>query len=1647
MNRASRSQRARKYAELKALIRDRGLTGVLTKKWNEKGSTTAYWQDKLDKYTDALTTLGDNEKKYYIRHLKEQKDDFEGAAELLTEVNEFRNFIRSPEHNTRYRGERITLLDMLSELAMVDNGRAIFPIEKHMVILKGNGRSIMIKNAGALREMIAKLEYDLIPDDAFKPVYEPTFSEGGSDPAVLIDIDNQEVGNVEVLIVKEKDYRAEKGLRNFENREGAFFPYLLKSRHLDLSKYGVFHKLNHSPLVDPVYFFQTVLNYSYEHPTSWYRQHDLDNQKLTLNQNKIYMFESFNAKRAEWMINNAEKIPEFLLYSTANERKNQTHKYENNLEHLKRFYDQYLDQGNEGGMVVEYQRYNGRGRMFARGGLSGQNIHRPVRHTLFMETHVDIDMKNAHPVIAYNFCLLKGIPCPKLKNYIENREEIMADVMALNPGMKRDQVKKVFLALLNGGETDYNKVANKPQSLIDYAKEIGTIVKAICEDYPEILEERRAKIEREKTPWKKAEYSASNIYLCEMENKILDVVLRFYDEKFGIGFNAVLCYDGIMIPKQASGEYFLKECEAQIKKELGIDMKMDVKPMDEYIDIPELLEIKNEHLEEKEEELTEEKIYERVLSLTSEAVVRYYQERSFEKDRTAPQFAAQKYAVEQYIESQTKYVYVDDEDFEHLEMLADGETIVKEVERYLRTKKTKTLLNMFDGLLAPQLERKLRNMERSNNINETGCLERALRAGGMSEDKLMKFKMMFNLRADSKYVQTSNLSDIAEELDIMIKVKTLRLTPDKKTGKIKSRIMKYGKNDNEVYDIGLLAKHYFLNDKTQYTGFSIKHHEKVKFMKNFNLFVEKKRTRYMKARVDDIKTGRCFLSSFDLIRNLLDNEAKHLTPIDSSTEGILETIYLSRVSEDFTTLRPLKSDFRKINVSDDDKEKALEERYDDVVYFDFETTTDGDVHKPFMVCATCRSAPEDIQTFYGDLSGLNFLKWLTNKFPSKQKGKKNVPQNILLKAHNLRYDLQFLIQYLSQISSYIKTGTKVKNAKGLFYNKDTSTTVALTFKDTYSFIQMPLRKFSKCFGLKVRKEVMPYEVYTNEAVKKGTFPISEALKHIQSPADQETFKQNIKDWGLETNGGLDFKHIMYCQKYCEADVRVLEQGDRTFREWMLEATKIDLDLCISLPQLANMYGKFDAVFEDVYEVAGVPRAFMQRCVEGGRVMTRNNERIMVKADAEEDYTQIGDTWVRVFKMMLQDFDAVSLYPSAMYRLGMNQGGLLKGKPEYFEDFCMGYEDLKDMDGYFVEIEITKVGKKLKFPLITYKTDEGIRKYTNEPCTMFVDKFKLEDLIKEQQIEFEVVRGYYYNNGRNDKIGKCMQKLFNLRLYHKGKHDMDGKPLDPKDYRPKNPIEQVYKLIMNSFYGKLIMKPVDKDYKFIRGEDNLYEYLQNHVNQVRYYVDIGSNLFMIEKAKPISEHFSTPQCGTEILSMSKRIMNEVMCLAEDRGFEMFYTDTDSIHIDESVIDKLSDAYREVYNRELIGTGLGQFHCDFDFDCDKGTLPVSVEAYFLGKKSYIDKIQVVKDGETHHDYHIRLKGIPNKTINRFHQTTDCFNDLHKEATPLDLYKKMFAGEEVEFDLTDVVKFKSNVNFTTSNHDSFKRRLCFNSPFCTE
>ena len=114
--------------------------------------------------------------------------------------------------------------------------------------------------------------------------------------------------------------------------------------------------------------------------------------------------------------------------------------------------------------------------------------------------------------------------------------------------------------------------------------------------------------------------------------------------------------------------------------------------------------------------------------------------------------------------------------------------------------------------------------------------------------------------------------------------------------------------------------------------------------------------------------------------------------------------------------------------------------------------------------------------------------------------------------------------------------------------------------------------------------------------------------------------------------------IEYVKFYCNQDVNILAQGFDKFKDMCNEALKINIDEVLTAPSLANKYFEDNLYtkIDNYYKYSGVVRAFIQKAVYGGRCMTRDNKK-----------------W-KVFKV-LSDFDAVSLYPSAMKRLYCQTG--------------------------------------------------------------------------------------------------------------------------------------------------------------------------------------------------------------------------------------------------------------------------------------------------------------------------------------------------------------------------------------------------------
>ena len=112
-------------------------------------------------------------------------------------------------------------------------------------------------------------------------------------------------------------------------------------------------------------------------------------------------------------------------------------------------------------------------------------------------------------------------------------------------------------------------------------------------------------------------------------------------------------------------------------------------------------------------------------------------------------------------------------------------------------------------------------------------------------------------------------------------------------------------------------------------------------------------------------------------------------------------------------------------------------------------------------------------------------------------------------------------------------------------------------------------------------------------------------------------------------------------------------------------------------------------------------------------------------------------------------------------------------------------------------------------------------------------------------------------------------------------------------------------MLTSSYGKTIEKAHNIQYK-IMTEDEMIPYIYRNRNVIKNISKIGDKYF-IEQNVEICDLTAYTYIGSLILSMSKRIMNEVMCLAEDNGIQIHYQDTDSMHIDQDNIPKLAKLF--------------------------------------------------------------------------------------------------------------------------------------------
>jgi hypothetical protein len=872
-------------------------------------------------------------------------------------------------------------------------------------------------------------------------------------------------------------------------------------------------------------------------------------------------------------------------------------------------------------------------------------------------------------------------------------------------------------------------------------------------------------------------------------------------------------------------------------------------------------------------------------------------------------------------------------------------------------------------------------------------------------------------------------------------------------GKRKSIVYNVKKHneDDKIPTICLIDGHYFRYDQcTNITKY---------YLQNFQT-VPKCSGEYKINKIKEnglpqfCRIWQHFLDSFDLVRYLLKFDLT--TPID--IESLLE--HPEAPSRENAVIRELDIEEHSIPFEWDSLSRKNLEHF---LIMDFEAYTHRNnngriVQKPFMLgvygeVKTGRQESKIIDEVFTiqetpiknpeertlDELGERMIKECFNHIASMNvRTDKDNP--LVIFCHNLTYDIQFILNH----PCVWNPKPLINNNRMVSFQCDFVTyskvKLRLLFKDSLRILANSCADLPEMFELKnIKKEVVFYELFKEELMRDFT---SIPMINIKDIVNEHIENANNRDKAIKRSTQF-FKNLMehnciqafekcnlthYVKYYCRQDCKVVYDAMIEFNKLIKDINgKIpDIWNFYSLPSLAHAHFYLNGCYDKCNQFSGLLGSYFDQFVIGGRCMLANNKPLTRKG-------------------RIQDFDAVSLYPSAMHFFD----GFIQGSPKPIPT-GVDIAELTDRylaDYYFVRVKILEIGKERPFPVISYVDEDGGREWDNKKIigkTIPLDKVGLEDAIEFMEIKYEIVDGYYFNEGFNRTINKEIKSIFNERKKAKA----EG----------KGPKQKTLKLKMNSSYGKTIQKPNNNDTKMIVGHDKMVEMLARNCNFITKVDSIGidkrddQQKYIYKLHKPLVESMSLPHIGTQILSYSKRIMNRVMCLADDIGVEIFYQDTDSMHLFEEDVEKISKAYNDKYSRELVGSDLGQFHCDFDSDRLKD---IYSELFIgVGKKMYMDRlVGVIKKkktpygerdedqeeqldiGEIGRDYHIRMKGIPLYAVDHH-----CVNN---KVTYESVYESLLDDLAIDFDLLvdNRVSFEKFKDFSHSNREEFTRRITIN------
>ena len=668
---------------------------------------------------------------------------------------------------------------------------------------------------------------------------------------------------------------------------------------------------------------------------------------------------------------------------------------------------------------------------------------------------------------------------------------------------------------------------------------------------------------------------------------------------------------------------------------------------------------------------------------------------------------------------------------------------------------------------------------------------------------------------------------------------------------------------------------------------------------------------------------------------------------------------------------------------------------------DFEAFTRDDGHEACLgglmqLDVDAKTVSEDskrVQVFEGPtlVTGLFNAMVTMIRAGEKKAGRKYTHKVVYF--HNLRYDRTLFEKNPDLIITNVcDKDTTVYSIKARFMG------CTFQIRDSYKLIPLPLRQFASNFNLPPslqKKDFSVYDYFTPEnarddhtctPLKYASAMTFDGDKTLDDPLRKDYVAKLVdylheqQQQGSKARCALHlrcegcwagrFHPWLLYKDYLRFDVLILAAGLETFRREMLHITQGELDPLhsLTLPSFANRYMGHNGAFDGMYELSGSLRAYQGQAVAGGRVF--------VSPSAEGKYLHGKFAYL----------DAVGLYPSAIAFVCEEMGGFPTGPCAVLRSDQLSYDFLRaNATEFTVTICITKIGKRQRdIPFIKVNTKDGMD-YVNElpkgkPIRATVDRVTLEDYIEFHHIEFTVEQGIYWQGPRHTAFGAIQRKIHAERSAAKKAGEVARGNL--------------YKLIGNSAYGKLLQKTAPTDKMMIkcfrqekadtaRVESNWRLALYNYLHLMKSFRFVGDHQIEVTRFKQ-DDSYTLCHIGSQVLAASKRLMNRVFNLASDMKLNLYYTDTDSFVCDHGAVPALAGAFAVRYGFPLLGTEMMRFHSDFTFKLPNGKAldperVYSTDFWPMGKKLYCHALEgETEEGEVVKSIQFKCKGCTHEGL---------------------------------------------------------------------